>query len=53
MFTRYAGLGDFEIEISSIVRTKQKKFSFSFSFSGVAVQGGLDSTHLKSLKNSI
>ena len=46
MFTRYAVLGDFEIEISSIVRTKQKKFSFSFS--GVAVQGGLDSTHPKS-----
>ena len=44
MFTRYAVLGDFEIEISSIVRTKQ----FSFSFSGVAVQGGLDSTHPKS-----
>ena len=42
MFTRYAVLDDFEIEISSIVRTKQ------FSFSGVAVQGGLDSTHPKS-----
>ena len=37
MFTRYAVLGDFEIEISSIVRTNQ----FSFSFSGVAVQEGL------------
>ena len=45
MFTKYAVLGDFEIEISIIVRTKRGFFSFS----GVAVPGGLDSTHPKCL----
>ena len=44
MFTKYAVLGDFEIEITSIVRTNR----VFFSFSGVAFQGGLDSTHPKS-----